>query len=72
MCSAENVVILKGVPDWIEILPDEDQDAIRAAVGQTMLLVDYNELGEAECEFRDKHNNIHTIWVKPELIDHVE
>lgn len=72
MCNAEKVVFLKGVPDWLGILPEEDQDAIRAAVGQTMLLVGYNELGEAECEFHDADNNIHTIWVKPELIQHVE
>lgn len=72
MCNAEKVVILKDVPDWLDILPYKDQDAIRAAVGQTMMLVGYNDLGEAECEFYAPDGSIHTIWVKPELIEHVE
>jgi hypothetical protein len=48
-------------------LPDEDQAAIRAIVGQPVMLGGYS-YGQAELEFTDSAGDAHTIWVETDLI----
>ena len=59
-------VVLKMVPQGLlSGLPDVDQEAIRAIVGQAVLLVEYDDSGRAELEFKDSEGTIHSVWVDP-------
>ena len=49
-------------------LPSKDQNAISEIVGKPVVLNEYDELGRAELQFRDKENNIHFVWVNPDYI----
>ena len=62
-------MILKGVPDgFLDDLPANDQQAIRAAIGQhvTVLTVDPVLV---EVEFVDGDGDTHTIWVPYSMLD---
>lgn len=63
--ESQTTVVLSRVPDGLlDGLPDEDQTAIKAAIGHPMIIVGHDERGWMELEFR--HNgDIHTIWVDP-------
>jgi hypothetical protein len=62
-------VVLKSVPPGLlDGLPERDQRAITAIVGQPVRLVDYDDVGRAELEFTDKSGDIHYIYVKPECL----
>jgi hypothetical protein len=67
-----DLVILTSVPPGLLTdLPEEDQEAIRAIVGQPVTLEGYDEewkTGEAILEFTDAQGDGHTIWVKPDFI----
>jgi hypothetical protein len=66
-------VVLKSVPPGlVDGLPQLDQEAISAIVGQEVRLVDYDDVGRAELEFTDKTGDIHYIYVKPEYLRPVE
>jgi hypothetical protein len=66
------MVILTELPvGLLTDLPEEDQDAIRAIIGQPVTLEGYDEewkTGEAILAFTDKDGDGHSIWVKPEFI----
>jgi hypothetical protein len=49
-----------------------DQRAIRAIVGQPVVLSDYDEFGSAELQFTDRRGHIHFIYVDPSFIRPVE
>jgi hypothetical protein len=58
-----NTVILKSVPETVlNGLPDEDQAAIRAAIGKPMTIVGRDH-GRTELEFTDAAGDLHTIWI---------
>lgn len=61
-------MILKGVPDgFLDDLPANDQQAIRAAIGQTVRIVQSgSEL--TEIEFDDGAGATHSIWVPPSIL----
>jgi hypothetical protein len=53
----------------LEGLPDDDQRAITAIVGRSVMLCGYDDIGRAELDFDDPFNgSTHTIWVAPEFI----
>lgn len=59
-------MILQSVPDDLLVgLPEEDQAAIRAAVGRSVTVVGYDEAGRPEIEFADETGAVHTIWLEP-------
>jgi hypothetical protein len=61
-------VILTSVPpSLLQNLPEEDQDAIRAIVGQPVTFTGYS-WGQAELEFTDHEGAGHSIWVDDALI----
>jgi hypothetical protein len=63
-----SLVVLTSVPSsLLQGLPDEDQAAIRAIVGQPVMLGGYS-YGQAELEFTDSAGDAHTIWVETDLI----
>jgi hypothetical protein len=63
-----SLVILEDVPSsLLHGLPEEDQAAIRAIVGQPVTLAGYS-WGQAELEFTDSQGDGHTIWVETNLI----
>jgi len=62
------VVLVRVPPGLLDGLPQRDQRAISAIVGQPVLLVDYDDVGRAELEFTDRKGRIHFIYVKPEFI----
>lgn len=58
-------VILTGLPPrFLDDLPVEDQEAIRAVIGKALVLNEYDKDGRAELEFRDKRGVIHFIYVE--------
>lgn len=58
-------VILTGLPPrFLDDLPIEDQEAIRAVIGKALVLNEYDEDGRAELEFRDKNGVVHFIYVE--------
>jgi hypothetical protein len=74
-------VILIGLPPrFLEGLPEEDQRAITAMVGKAVMLVGYDDDGDAELEFADPFDadpenyfsHTHTIWVAAEFIAPVQ
>jgi len=77
MMGADNIkpkpgdtIALTEVPQGLlEDLPSEDQQAICDIVGKPILLVEYDEDGRAELEFRDHDGNVHFIYVNPALIE---
>ena len=59
-----DLVILESVPlTLLRDLPEEDQAAIREAVGHPVTFAGFS-FGEAEVEFRDRFGDAHTIWVE--------
>ena len=44
-------------------LPEEDQEAISACVGNFFEVQGFSADGEAELEFTDQTQNFHTIWI---------
>jgi len=78
--SAGEQVILLALPSgFLDDLPEEDQRAISAMVGQQVTLLGFDELGRAELYFddpfvqqTDESSHSHTIWVGPEFIRRVQ
>ena len=67
--KAGDTVVLTSLPGGlIDGLPSKDQNAISEIVGKPVVLNEYDELGRAELQFRDKENNIHFVWVNPDYI----
>jgi len=73
--AGEQVILLALPPGFENGLPDDDVRAIRAMVGQAVLLLEYDEDGRALLEFDDPFdgvpgtcNHTHTIWVTPQFI----
>jgi hypothetical protein len=66
------VVLTSLPPGLLDGLPQGDQEAITATVGQAVRLVDYDDVGRAELEFTDKRGDTHYIYVKPEYLRPVE
>jgi hypothetical protein len=62
------VVLVSVPPGLLNGLPQRDQRAISAIVGQPVRLVDYDDVGRAELEFTDRKGVIHYIYVQPEFI----
>jgi hypothetical protein len=62
------VILTKAPAALLRGLPKEDQQAIKAIVGQPVTLAGYNDYGEAELEFTDRQGDEHTIWVATALI----
>ena len=71
-----DMVVLTAVPPGLlDGLPQEDQHAITAMVGQPVRLVGYDDDGRAEIMFddpfdvrTDAYSNTHSVWVPPVLI----
>jgi hypothetical protein len=64
-----STVILKSLPPgFLDDLPEEDQIAIRAAVGKPVKLNGYED-NRAELEFVDSNDCIHFLYVSPEHIE---
>jgi hypothetical protein len=61
-------VLLKVPPGFIDDLPAEDQRALSKIVGKPVRFSGYDELGQAELEWRERNGTFHTIWVKPEFV----
>ena len=62
-------MVLIAVPSgMLDDLPIEDQQAIKDAVGKTILLNGYDENGRAELEFSDHRANFRFLYVSPEFI----
>ncbi|HMJ82048.1 MAG TPA: hypothetical protein VK504_02710, partial [Vicinamibacterales bacterium] len=68
----DTVVLTAVPPGLLDGLPQEDQHAIAAMVGQPVLLVGYDNDGRAEIFFDDPfdvrtgaYRNTHSVWVPP-------
>jgi len=64
----DTVALVSIPPGMLEGLPEEDQQAIKDAVGKPALLNQYDDDGRAEVEFKDRNGLIHFIYVRPEFI----
>jgi hypothetical protein len=64
----ELVVLIEIPRGMLDDLPPEDQEAITDVVGKPILLNEYDDAGRAELEFKDRHGQIHFIFVAPEFI----
>ena len=64
-----SAAVLTAIPSGLlDGLPKEDQRAISEIVGKRILLVDYDDDGRAELEFKDSQWIIHFIYVAREFI----
>jgi len=61
-------MLIELPPRFLDDLPQEDQQAIRDASGEPIRLTEYDELGRAELEFKDRSGTFHTVWVSPDCI----
>jgi hypothetical protein len=61
------VILQSASSSLLRGLPEEDQAAIQAIVGQPVTLAGYS-WGQAELEFTDSQGDGHTIWVETDLI----
>jgi hypothetical protein len=68
----EMVVLKKLPPGFLDDLPKEDQVAISAIVGETIISKGYDKEGRAELEFAEKNGTIHFIYVSPEFVSRAE
>lgn len=50
-------------------LPEEDQIAIHAQLGKTLIVQGFNQSGYAELEFADIAGHIHTIWIESRCLE---
>jgi hypothetical protein len=71
----EMVSLTSIPPGLLEGLPPEDQNAIVAIVGKSVLLVGYDPDGRAELHFddpfdvrTDDYSHSHSIWVAEQII----
>jgi hypothetical protein len=62
------VILIELPPGFLHDLPEEDQQAIKDAVGRPIRLNEYDEDGHAELEFKDRNGYFHTMYVGPEFI----
>ncbi len=58
-------------PGLLQGLPVEDQQAILAAVGKPMRVLDIDSDGRAELEFTDKDGVVHFIYVDAGFVEPV-
>jgi len=63
------VRLLSAPPELIDGLPESDQTAILAAVGEEMLVEEFDQYGHAELMFKDARGTIHFIYVKPSVLE---
>ncbi len=62
------VIFIELPPGFLNDLPQADQQAIEAVVGQPIRLNEYDADGRAELEFRDRNGCLHKVYVGPEFI----
>ena len=62
------VILVELPPGFLHDLPEEDQYAIKSAVGKPVRLNEYDDDGRAELEFKDCNGYFHTMYVAPEFI----
>jgi hypothetical protein len=55
--------VVKLPPGFLDDLPAEDQEAILAALGKPMTLLDIDSDGRAELEFTDRSGVLHFIYI---------
>ena len=72
LLPGSSVVLTELPPRLVDGLPLEDQQAIRAVVGQPVVLSDYDDSGSVELQFTDSRGDIHFIYVNPSFIRPVE
>jgi hypothetical protein len=64
-----DMVILTAIPEgFLDDLPDGDQRAIKDIVGKPVLFNEYDDVGRAELEFKDRDGQPHFLFVAPEFI----
>jgi hypothetical protein len=64
----DRVMLARIPPGLLDGLPDEDQNAIVNALGEPLVLNEYDDTGRAELEFKDERGVIHFIYVDPSYI----
>jgi hypothetical protein len=66
--AGDSVVLVRASEKLIAGLPDEDQKAIQAQVGNVLKVNEFDEYGHAEIEFVDTEGMMHTIWIEPSCL----
>ena len=63
----DEVMLLAAPSELLSNLPIEDQNAVKAQVGNILIVQDIDEYGNPELEFYepDEPNHSHTIWLDP-------
>ena len=64
----DSVVLTELPPGLVRGLPRSAQKAIAAIVGKPVLLLEFDENGDAELEFVAGRGHIHSIHVNPKYI----
>jgi hypothetical protein len=70
--SGSKVVLTELPPGLVDGSILVDQRAVRAIVGQPVVLSGYDDFGSAELQFTDSRGHIHFIYVNPSYIRPVE
>lgn len=63
------VRFLFAPPELISGLPESDQAAINGAVGNVLIVEEFDAYGHAELMFRDQNDQIHFIWVRSSALE---
>jgi hypothetical protein len=64
----ERVVLTELPAGLVDGLPEEEQRAITAIIGEPVLLEGFDDDGRAELQFADSEGTIHFIYVDRKLI----
>jgi hypothetical protein len=68
MKPRQKAILAELPPEFLDDLPEEDQKAILDIVGKPIRFVGFDDLGQAELEFREANGTLHFIYVAPKFI----
>jgi hypothetical protein len=72
MKPGQKAILTELPPGFLDDLPEEDQKAILDIVGKPIRFVGFDDLGQAELEFREANGTFHFIYVAPKFIQPVK
>ncbi|MBV9243314.1 MAG: hypothetical protein JO366_00710 [Methylobacteriaceae bacterium] len=62
-------VLVDSIPtSLIKELPESDREAIKNQIGRTLTISGFDNWGNAELEFSESMDSIHTIWIETSVL----
>ena len=64
----DTVLLIEVPPGLQDDLPPDDLEAISEVIGKPIRLKQYDDVGRAGLEFKDRNGELHCIYVSPNFI----